>query len=126
MENHPDKAPDESKEAYEARFKEISNAHEVLADPQKRSLYDAYGPSLQPPEPEFNDELGLDELSLLFEAMLRARPPCRPPPEEPDAKDIVQSIGLIGGGIFLCWFCSRWSSWFWWRWRFFVFDLMGS
>src|ERR1700716_1314607 len=28
----------------EAKFKEISEAHEVLHDPKKRSLYDQYGP----------------------------------------------------------------------------------
>lgn len=39
---HPDKNPDNQKEA-EKRFKEISEAYEVLSDKKKREIYDRYG-----------------------------------------------------------------------------------
>ena len=44
-EYHPDAKPGD-KEA-EKRFKEISQAHEVLSDPEKRKLYDAFGDDWQ-------------------------------------------------------------------------------
>jgi len=42
MKWHPDKNPDK-KEAAEKKFKEVSEAYEVLCDPQKRQIYDQYG-----------------------------------------------------------------------------------
>jgi len=39
---HPDKNPDNKEEA-EHRFKEISEAYDVLSDKDKRSVYDSYG-----------------------------------------------------------------------------------
>uniref|UniRef100_A0A1D1XHV4 DnaJ subfamily B member 4 n=1 Tax=Anthurium amnicola TaxID=1678845 RepID=A0A1D1XHV4_9ARAE len=42
MKWHPDKNPHNKKEA-EAKFKQISEAYEVLSDSQKRAVYDQYG-----------------------------------------------------------------------------------
>ncbi|GAB2262981.1 hypothetical protein Droror1_Dr00003978 [Drosera rotundifolia] len=42
MKWHPDKNPNNKKEA-EAKFKQISEAYDVLSDAQKRAIYDQYG-----------------------------------------------------------------------------------
>jgi molecular chaperone DnaJ len=42
IKHHPDRNPDNQKES-EHRFKEISEAYEVLSDPRKKETYDRYG-----------------------------------------------------------------------------------
>ncbi|KFK40859.1 hypothetical protein AALP_AA2G050800 [Arabis alpina] len=42
MKWHPDKNPTSNKEA-EAKFKQISEAYDVLSDPHRRQIYDQYG-----------------------------------------------------------------------------------
>lgn len=37
---HPDKAPEDKKQEYEEKFKEVAEAYSVLSDPQKRDQYD--------------------------------------------------------------------------------------
>ena len=43
---HPDKNPNDK--AAEEKFKEITEAHEVLSDPEKRKKYDALGANWNP------------------------------------------------------------------------------
>ncbi|KAG7560046.1 HSP40/DnaJ peptide-binding [Arabidopsis thaliana x Arabidopsis arenosa] len=40
---HPDKNPSTRRDEAEAKFKRISEAYDVLSDPQKRQIYDLYG-----------------------------------------------------------------------------------
>lgn len=54
---HPDKNPDQKEEA-EKKFKEISEAYEVLSDKKKREVYDRYGKSGLDRDFGFSDDDG--------------------------------------------------------------------
>ena len=43
MKYHPDKSPEDKKEEYTEKFKEITEAYEVLSNKQKRDMYDKFG-----------------------------------------------------------------------------------
>ncbi|CAN8241108.1 unnamed protein product [Cochlearia groenlandica] len=43
MKWHPDKNPDNKKKEAESKFKQISEAYDILSDPNKRQIYDKYG-----------------------------------------------------------------------------------
>src|SRR5207253_8021978 len=43
MQYHPDRVGPHEKQAAEAKFTEITEAYEVLRDPEKRATYDRYG-----------------------------------------------------------------------------------
>ena len=40
---HPDKSPEDKKEEYTEKFKEITEAYEVLSDAKKKKMYDQFG-----------------------------------------------------------------------------------
>ena len=44
---HPDRHPEEERDAVEKKFKSISEANEVLSDPEKRERYDSLGENWQ-------------------------------------------------------------------------------
>ncbi|CAM8980056.1 unnamed protein product [Rhodiola kirilowii] len=94
---HPDKNPTKKSEA-EAKFKQISEAYDVLTDPQKRKIYDLYGEEalksgiVPPPPTSASSSSGMRNGSQHTGTSYRFNPR--------DAEDIYSEVfgGSEGGG----------------------------
>mmetsp|Transcript_20675 Transcript_20675/g.33390 ORF Transcript_20675/g.33390 Transcript_20675/m.33390 type:complete len:174 (+) Transcript_20675:76-597(+) len=133
--HHPDKASDADKEIAEERFKEVAHAHDVLADPEQRNLYDLYGPSLKPSLGSFDfdcsrppPDADVYEAEFL-EALMRAMGARKRQTSFTAANvwDGVLGIGLLTGAAVVWWLLypsvARWTTWALWQWRFLLHDL---
>jgi len=57
---HPDKHPDETKEEATKKFQEITNAKDILTDPEKKEMYDRFGTTN--PNQGFNQGLNPEDI----------------------------------------------------------------
>jgi len=80
---HPDRVPQEQKKEAEEKFKEASEAYEVLIDPQKKQIYDQHGP--EGLRGAFKGAGGFDWSDFTHSS---------------DIEDILGGLGGILGGIF--------------------------
>jgi molecular chaperone DnaJ len=99
-EHHPDLHPDDPEA--EARFQELSEAYELLSDPERRSSYDAAGSGFEPLSGADPATLGFDQVfGGIFGAPTPSRP-TRPRPTrifspqatpDPNFADLEQALG---------------------------------
>lgn len=85
---HPDRVAPEKKKEAEEKFKEMSEAYEVLIDPQKRGVYDQYGhsgvdPSFKQGGFQWQDFHHFDDLKDIFGGA--------------DVSDLLRGFGFGGG-----------------------------
>ncbi|TXG50407.1 hypothetical protein EZV62_022931 [Acer yangbiense] len=108
---HPDKNPSYRRSEAEAKFKQISEAYDVLSDPQKRQIYDLYGEeglkSGQVPPPPFSTSASTSSSSSAARGQQHYYQRQNPNPSfrfhPRDAEDIYEELfgsesGSGGGG----------------------------
>ncbi|KAJ3335560.1 hypothetical protein HDU91_002120, partial [Kappamyces sp. JEL0680] len=112
MKSHPDKNPEDANA--EEKFKKISEAYQVLSDPQRRTLYNQHGMNAQTdgafvdPEQFFRQQFGGDkfvsiigEISIArdFKDAMFAQDESKPPPlsvEDRSEARRERVVGLVG------------------------------
>ena len=85
LKHHPDRVSHDKKKDAEDRFKDISEAYAVLADPQKRSQYDQFGHAGIDSRYSHEDIFRGADFSSIFENM--------------GLGDIFGDLGIFGGGF---------------------------
>lgn len=100
---HPDVNPGDKQS--EEKFKEISEAYEVIGDPHKRSQYDSYGDEWRRSSqagwrpgpgtgPSDFDMSGFPDLNELFESLFGGSKRQRPGPSRSQGEDVEYAIEL--------------------------------
>ena len=85
---HPDANPGDA--ASEARFKEVSQAYEILSDPERRANYDRFGADVGAQGNPFGAGSVQDIFDMFFGGMGAQGPQRRGPQPGPDAEVSVE------------------------------------